>query len=78
MYGIPNHTNQGFPFHRDHYDFPIIGNVGPTFIATLSPHGFIVGLLVFVFTLIVQNDPKYSNVITSSQDNQIKVNTLLC
>lgn len=49
-------SNQETPFNKDLSPFPFFGNVGPPYMAMLSLLGFMIGLLVFLFsTSLVPN-----------------------
>jgi hypothetical protein len=45
----PGSTNGGTPSLGEPYTFPLFGNFGPPYVATLSLPGLTIGLLVWLF-----------------------------
>ena len=58
MATVSEFTNQGTPLTETPSNFPCFGNVGPPYMATFSLPGFVIGLLVWLFsTLLASNTP---------------------
>ena len=56
MATTPKSIDQGIPFDGNPSPFPLFGNIGASYMATLSLPGFTIGLLVWLFsTSLVQN-----------------------
>jgi hypothetical protein len=71
MASNPGSTNGGTPSSGEPYTFPLFGNFGPPYVATLSLPGLTIGLLVWLFpTQVILNPP---NVSVAS--NTLDVNT---
>jgi hypothetical protein len=58
MASTPGSTNGGTPFPGEPFIFPSFGNIGPSYIATLSLPGLIIRLPVWLFpTPVISNLP---------------------
>jgi hypothetical protein len=67
MASTPRSTNGGTPYLGEPFTFHSFGNIGPPYIDTLSPPGFSIGLLVWLFpTLVISNLPSDSSAPNSS------------
>jgi hypothetical protein len=71
MASNPRSTNGGTPSPGEPYTFPFFGNIGPSYITTLSLSGLTIELPVWLFpTLVVSNPPN-----VSIAPNTLDVNT---
>jgi hypothetical protein len=58
MESTPGSTNGGTPYPREPFTFPSFGNIGPSYIATLSLPGLTIGLPIWLFpTSVTSNIP---------------------
>jgi hypothetical protein len=61
MASTPRSTNGGTPCLGEPFTFPYFGNFGPPYISTLSVLGLAIGLLVWLFPiLVILNPPRAS------------------
>ena len=71
MASVPEMTNEGTSTPGETFVFPSYGNIGPTYIATLSLPGLIIGLSVWLFsTQVILNAASALVVSTSPQEHQ--------
>jgi hypothetical protein len=74
MENVVEDTNQRTPFQGDSFSFPLFGNVGVPFMATLYIPGLNVGLLVWLGTILdVPNALDASQLRTLCHGNHVDV-----
>ena len=67
-------TTQEVPFQGVPFVFPPSEGIGPPFIATLNLPGIAIGLLVWLFNLVIPVTPNVSNVTSPPREDRPQPN----